>query len=336
MTSQSLLCGVDMVHLHTRDFKVKDSRELFLDKSTFPNQNIEELPVPFYDDKGAVYCRKAQVQNRKNQIPYFISIDRRGLSLQFNPSKARHAYNLNSDIYDIDLFSRQIAKDCQSIGLSFDLDNSKLNRIDLAKQDFTDRSINNYRSVFDFIQGKRMKQRGYENGYLVYNGESEACFYDKGIEQKNPLLVDFLRVESRFKTDKSIIKNLGINRYSDFLKTDCYVWNESYNDYLNKTIFDKYDDKLILNFDSEVAKLKFLKQGQGAVYKHRNLRGMISIIEMYGSMDFYYEVMAAAGFSTDGINKQKVKDIELLKLESKGSMISVSQLINELKQKFAA
>lgn len=337
MRSEPLLCGVDMIHLHTKDYRVKDSKQLFLDTCTKPNQIIQELSVPFYDDKGAVYCRKAQVQRGTRSIPYFLSINNNGLALQFNPSKARHPYNLNLDVNDIDQFLHEIEKDLKSIGITLDVNNSKLNRIDLAKQDFTDRSINNYRSAMDFMQGKRMKQRGYETGYLFFNGQSETCFYDKGEELKDSSIKGLLRVEPRFKTDTSIIKNLGINRYSDFLKTDCYSWNESYNDYLNKTIFNNYTDKLILDFDQELSKLLFLKNdGRNSINKYMSLHGIDAIIQFGGSLDFLYDLMKEAGYAEVTIKKQKKKDLNLLKLKSKGNLVNVFDLITELKQKFAA
>ena len=336
--STELLPGIDKIWLYTRDFEVNDKSVLDVNRDLKAGQKDEDLPLLFVDKKGEpMYGMKAKHIGKNQNLPYFASINKIGLSVQFNPSKIIHPYQLLTDVNLISSISDQIESELYDIGIKFNPSDCGISRMDLAKQDLMSRDLTSYRTAYEFMDGKRMKSKGYETGYLFENGNHEVCFYDKGIESKIKDAEGLLRVEPRFKDNDLIRKRLGYNTFADFLKSDANEWNEHYKKYLNEKIFRKSKQGYILDFNTELETLKSLKErGNNSVTDYLLIVGIDLILLQFGSMDFLFDLMKKAGYHRNYIRTTKTKIQSLMTSHSKGKIVSISTLINELQQKFAA
>lgn len=334
--SATLLPGVDKLHLFTQDFGILDSRVFGVGRSTMPGKEIEDLPIIMRDESGRIeHGNYAMFKGQK--IPYVVSVNKVGMIIQCNPSKIAHPYKLMDDVNQVKDVIKSIGEDMKESGIVTNITNSIISRVDLAKQDFMGRDLSNYRMAYEFLQGKRMKSKGYESGYLFHNGQQEACFYDKGIESGISSINGLLRSEGRFKNSRSVCKNLGVKTFLDFCKTDCNQWNENYNLYFNDSIFRKAGEGTFIDFNSEVERLKALKaSGRNAILEYMVSVGMDTILLKFGSIDCLFDLMKAAGFSKETIKKERGKMRERITKISKSKVVSVSLLISELKKKFAA
>ncbi len=336
MTTQ-LLPGIDKLHLFTQDFTILNSRVFGFGRTTKPGKDIHDLPVIMKDASGRIeHGNYGMFKGQK--IPYTVSVNSVGMVIQCNPSKIVHPYELMKSVDDVKNVVALIGSDMRDSGIKTDLSNTIMSRVDLAKQDFMVRSLDNYRMAYEFMKAKRMKQTGYDGtGYLWHNGGHEACFYDKGVESGIPDIKGLLRVEPRFTKARSVLSNLGLRTFSDLCKTDCYRWNESFNKYLNNRIFNVAGERTFIDFNSEVERLKDLKSsGRNAILKYLVSVGMDTILLRFGSIDGFFNLMKEAGFSKETIKKEKVKMRDMITQISKSKFVSVSVLINELRQKFAA
>lgn len=334
--SAILLPGVDKVWLSTRDFEVLDGSVLGFRRQTKQGQNEENLPTILIDEKGKEY-KGQQAEYRGEGLNFYLGINQKGLSLQYNPSKIIHQYNLLQDVKEIEGITNAINQELNDIGIKFNPSNAYLARLDLAKQDFLERDITNYIPVFSYLDGKRMKGQEYESGYTFQNGRHESCFYSKAEETGLIELKGMMRAENRWKDKELISKSLGYHRFLDFLKSDCIQWNCHYNRYLNDKIFRQSKQGLLFDFENEVNKLKYFKErGRNAVNNYLITTSLDSFIRSFGKIDFLWKVMSEAGFTRQQIHNEKKRIRELIKLTSKNKTVSIGTLINELQQKFAA
>lgn len=334
--SSILLPGVDMVCLSTRDFEVLDGSVMGFNKETKQGQKEENLPTILIDRNGIEY-RGQQLKYRGEGLNFFVGINDKGLKLQFNPSKNLHAYNLLTDVKVIQNMSEAISHELNDVGIKFNYLDCKLTRLDLAKQDFMERDLNDYLSVFSYLDGKRMKGQQYETGYTFSNTLHESCFYSKAEETGLPELKGMLRGENRWKKRELISKSLGYSIFADFLKSDSIQLNEHYNRYLNEKIFRQSKQGSLFDFDNEVSKLKYFKEkGRNALNNYLISTTLDSYIHLFGKIDHLWKVMSEAGFTRQQIHNEKKRIRELIKLTGKNKIVSIGTLINELQQKFAA
>lgn len=334
--STELLPGVDKIWLSTKDFSVKNGAALGFRKQTKPGQTEQDLPPIFIDESGNQY-RGQQAEYRGQNCDFYLGVNQKGLSLQFNPSKIIHKYNLLSDVNVVGEISKSIYQELNDVGINFNLNDTRVSRLDFAKQPFMDRHLSMYIPVFNHLEGKRMRGQEYDTGYTFMNGRHESCFYSKGAETGLSDLDRMLRGENRWKDSSLIGKSLGFNRYSDFLKSDAYEWNEHYNRYLLDKIFRKPKQGQLFDFNNEVSKLKYFKdKGQNALNNYLIVTSLDYLLENFGKLDILWSIMKEAGYSRQFINTEKKRMRELIKLTGKNKVVSIGTLINELIEKFAA
>lgn len=352
--SQDLDCpGIDKIDIYARSYTIRDTSIFGIESKKQPGQSIYDLPKIITDKSGKCeHGIKALYFGKK--LPFIIDVkptkdklDTR-LKLSFNPSKILHPYNLIQDTNEIKSVVSEIKKELKDVGIMFDVEGENISRLDPAKQPIMDRSLSTYRPVYDFMEGSRMKQRGYESGYLFISSEHQICFYSKSEELKNQTLDRMLRGEVRFLSSRSVRENTGISCLNDLYKTDCYEWNEFYKKHLNNRIFKYHlpeglDESKILDFDSEVKRLqRFMfnsdgKQKRGAILKWLVALHFDLILVGIYSTDFFFQIMKEAGFTSRHINNIKRDFSDMMQTSiNKGNLLSVSVLINELKEKFAA
>lgn len=353
--SQVLDCpGIDKIDVWSRSFSIKDTSIFSIESRKQPGQSLCDLPKIITDKSGKVEHGNKALYYGKN-VPFIIDVKQTKdklntrLKLSFNPSKILHPYNLVQSTSEIKDVVKSIKSELKSAGILFDFEGESISRIDPAKQPIMDRSLSTYRPVYDFIDGLRMRQRGYDgHGYLFQTKEHQICFYSKGEELKNPTLDRMLRGEIRFLSSRSVRENTGISCLNDLYKTDCYEWNEFYNKHLNKRIFryhlsDDVNESKVLDFDSEVERLqKYMFYEDGKKKRNGILKWLVALhfdlisVGIY-STDFFFDIMKKAGFTSRHINNVKRDFAEMMQTSvNKGNLVGVSVLINELKEKFAA
>lgn len=334
--------GIDKIVLTTRNFSIKDVSILGQNRNIPQGKTEEDLPVLGIDTgfghmemiraNGAYY-------NDVNGL-YNLSVNKTGAQVIFNPSKVLHPYNLVTDIREVKKVGEAITNALRQHGILLNLETCNVSRLDLAKQEVMTRSIRTYSSAFNFMQGKRMTSTGYENGYRFGNKQTEATFYDKGIESNLPI-ENLMRCEPKFKTTQAVQKRSGIKSYGDILHSDSGHLTDIYNRYLNNVLFDRnVSYQTTLNFEQEVDKLKYFRSimGRNAVMNYLICNSIDSLTMQFGSIEVLFEIMAKAGFKRNQIYKQRKQIYTIMQSADSGrvSEISIPQLINELQQKFAA
>lgn len=340
--SSLLLPGVDKIGLHTKDFVVSDGDTLYQNSIIPPGTSYLDLPILFVDERGRpIHKTKVWVDPKKTKVPYQLDINRNGLFISANPSKSIHPWNLNSDVDSVSEFIKSVHLDCRSLGIKFDLDSCDLKRVDLAKQDFMGRDLSMYGPAYDLMKGDRKKKILYPNGATWQNKQSEVCFYDKGIESNLKNIYGLLRAESRFKKTDQIVKFIGVRKWSEFIKTDCYFWDEAYRRHINSSVFSKYSgDLFILDFDSEVDRIRHIAEvnSRNIALNYLAVLGVERILSFPSGIDTFKDILLKADVvSTRQVNKI-ISDVRslILMIPKKVNHISVIELMNELKLKFVA
>lgn len=334
--------GIDKIVLTTRNFSIKDVSILGQNRNIPQGKTEEHLPVLGIDTGfGHMEMIRANgvYYNDVNGL-YNLSVNKTGAQVIFNPSKVLHPYNLVTDIREVKKVGEAITNALRQHGILLNLETCNVSRLDLAKQDVMTRGIRTYSSAFNFMQGKRMTSTGFENGYRFGNKQTEATFYDKGIESNLPI-ENLMRCEPKFKTTQAVQKRSGIKNYADILHSDTGHLTDIYNRYLNNVLFDRnVSYQTTLNFEQEVDKLKYFRSimGRNAVMNYLICNSIDSLTMQFGSIEVLFEIMAKAGFKRNQIYKQRKQIYTIMQTTNSGhaSEISIPQLINELQQKFAA
>lgn len=335
--SAGLIAGVDKIWLSTRDFQVRDGSLLGSTIKTKQGQKEADLPVILRDEQGKCFKGQQLEYRGQGKIDFYLGINQKGLSLQFNPSKVYHPYNLMNDVNDLSTINKQISDELNEVGIRLNTLDCNLSRLDLAKQDFMKRDLITYYPVFEFLDGKRMRGQSYQTGYTFMNGRHESCFYDKGEELKLQSIKGLFRAENRWKDTTLIRRSLGYSNFKDFLSSDCYEWTEHYNKYLDDKIFRKPKQGFIFDFDDQLSRLKYYKEkGRNAINNFLVETSLDSLLIYFGSINVLWTLMQEAGFSRQQIHNEKVRITEIIKSKSRGKSINVAILINEIRDKFAA
>lgn len=343
MSAAQLLPGVDKLVLYTNDFGV-DNYDLILRKNqtTGPGEDICDLPLLLTDSRGKILrATKAWAETKDRAMPYQVDFNRHGMIVAFNPSKALHPWMLNTDVDSVCEFMSAVHRDCKDLGIHFDLGSCRISRMDLAKQPLMDHNLAMYQPTYDIMGGSRKKKQMYPNGALWYTKESEFGIYDKAAESRISTIQGLLRGESRLKKADVVSKFMGINYVNDFVKTDAYVWNEAYNKHIKEMVFNKWQgDLFVIDLNQEVERLRQVaavtKKNIGITYL--SLHGVQHFINNCGGIDKLKQIIEESGVLKTRAKNEFIKHIEenLLPLVPKGDGVTVIELINELKLKFAA
>lgn len=338
--NSSLLPGVDKIWLQTRDFSITDSSILKQTKTLYPGKSESELPLSFVDKKGLrVLANRVEYKSKREDLPYHVSIDRRGFVLNYNPSKIMHPYNLETDVSIIENITDAICNDLESNGIGFSLADCKLARLDFAKQDCIDnKSIRNFIPAFQVMGCSRMKGVLYETGYTLQNTKHEICFYDKGIESGMSNLNGLIRAEVRYKKNDVISKSLGLDNYGRFIKSDSNQWNESYNNYLNAKVFKFSYQTDVFNYQTyrELFEYTLNKYGRNNAVLYFLASVSVSNTPNRLGVEDCISIIKDFGFVKGSVSKWRNLLNEMSNISIGDHKIGVNDLIQELKLKFAA
>lgn len=328
--------GIDKLVLTSKEFIIKDSAIIGINKNIAQGKKESDLPV-LYIDSGNGYKQIQANSIYFNQPEFYSSsVNKTGIQVVLNPSKILHPYKLAS-LFEVNEVLQAVEKDLSKNGILLNIDNTVISRIDLAKQKVMDRNNLAYAPAFQFMRGNKMKSVQFEFGYRWGNNSHENTIYDKSKESKLPES-NLLRNEVKFKKTGIVQRRSGIHSIKQLKDSSDDHLTTLYNDYLNEKLFTgAYSNQLTFDFDNEVQRLKALKNdGRNAVLKWIASQGINTLITQFGSIDSVFQIMKEAGFTKGAISKEKDKIEDLLKYSKGIQEISVSTLINELRETFAA
>jgi hypothetical protein len=344
--------GIDKLTLTGRDFSVIDAsnRQLAIDDRKKQGRQSDDLPYLLTDSTGRQIYAHAIYHNT---TALNVSINPKGLNISFNPNKIINPYEL-SEINSAG-FNDSIKitdEHLQKIGIKLNMQNLKLYRVDLAKQQEMKHEIFEYNPAFRLLSSKAtMKQRAYLETHTIGNTLHQACFYDKeqelsdaGIHSLMKGEKNFMRAEIRFLKTQSTQRNLHAETLADFRKLQAPDISDIYSLYMNKNIFNsaKISQQMQFQFHDEIEIYKYLKQ----LYPYQVVSKRLAITEIdeylikINGIAGFTEILKAAGYNRMQISREKKRMQELISLKAeidkKTNKISVASLLDELKLKFAA
>lgn len=74
---------------------------------------------------------------------------------------------------------KQVETQLAAVGIKTNVSTAQISRLDAFRNVVADEPFPCYQPVLALLKGVRMKQRGYENGFLWENTRQQVCFYDK-------------------------------------------------------------------------------------------------------------------------------------------------------------
>jgi hypothetical protein len=333
-----MLAGIDMVHLHTRDFKVMDRRHLTTNTAEGPNIQPQALYV---DSAGAVVMGKNSYHNGKWVR---VDIDNHGMRVSFNPSKILHPYNLLTDTAKIPDILRVAEKELSAVGVKANLLECGLSRLDLTKQDTMPQPVMVYSDAFKLLKGKRLASVQYPNGFVFRNGTMEVVFYDKGEELQDSSLYNFMRGEVKYKKGKVVRSETQLGSLSDLIEAGPEHLTSCYNSFLNRRVFSQQyvGEQLALDFTGEVQLLKILRgmSERGAIRRYFSLEGIEVKLRKLGGFEGLKRLLFEAGFVKSRVStvvREVEQELQMKAfLDSSREENTVTKMIAEVQMVFAA
>jgi hypothetical protein len=337
IVASAMLTGIDKIALTTKEFSV-EHKDLLLTKST---NGQGHQPIFLYNDKaGNEVWGNNSYHNSENLS---MSIGGFGMQILLNPSKLFHPFELLTDVSKLEEVKHIVEEDLKEVGVSLNLEDSKIFRLDLAKQATMKQPVLMYSEAFRTVKAKRLTGRTYPNGFYFSNKGTEICFYDKGLESKILGVNNFMRGEIRFRKGEIVAKNVGVNTFGELLKTDANYLTACYNSSLQDRMFKvkKVLNKGLVDFSQEEQFIQFLQAQyprgwfkmwllmEGVEQKVLGLGGLEGVKQLLSQVEHRNNV----GRHLNEIN-------ELLQMKgvydaSKGSL-TVSSMVNEVQEVFAA
>ncbi len=243
---------------------------------------------------------------------------------------------------------KRAEKQLKDIGIQTDIETAHISRMDAFKNALVDEPYSCYVPLFGMAKASRMKKRGYENGYLLSNGQQELSFYDKiqkMVHDKLPidgLPKNALRAELRLLSSRKVRESLGFKNvrgmFAEFDRIQTL-----YHDTMKQQLF-KYcaaDSKCMVASQLE-AEWRFYQEQYDRnwldmAFKHR---GMKSFLDEIG-MDTMLQVLDR--LSDDKMKKSRMKaKLEETRFQSvsldfaPNSSRSIGELYRELEHKLLA
>ena len=342
--------GIDKISLHTKEFSVDSSHSLTIQPMAYtPNSEEEkEEPTLWRGQKGS----KAYL----NSDLYNLTINERGLSVAFNPSKILHSYSLTNDTHQIEELWDNIKGDVQNKGVLLAPDNElKVSRFDMAQNEQMNLPIAFYASLFKSLKGKRMNNREYPSSYYFTNKSRELNFYDKTEEVKGrtkmgqaPIEVPqrLMRAELRAKKRDTVGRIYRVNDLESILKVGDAYRVEKYKHTLQTQVFANGNNQeqlqlYALDYDKELRTLKALKEkhSRGSVDKYLGYKGLETLLEDFGNLENFRSLLLEGGYARE-YTYRVIKDLEeriqaLSFFQTVNQKENISKLYNEVYTKFA-
>jgi len=346
--------GIDKVKLFTKSFNVRQPELTGMQLISCPVDlatGKTDNRLLFGSETGQLYHGSRAIKNTKL---YNLTINSYGLTLQFNPSKPYHPYELVDDDQVFNQRFFNVVEDLEQSGISADWDIAQLTRVDVSRNVQLYNPVSAYTTVFPYFQMKRAKHtRQHPDGYGTGNDNWGVIMYDKGRETRlfhddehpgQPYHGnDLLRCELQFKRNRAISKHLAIGTVRDITRVGIDALGDAYRGHLNDNLFKGQDDlseQMSYAWHHELEVLKKLRDDspRTAINRHLFMLTYHLFEEKQITPELYGQVIQDAGFSRMTAHRT-VKKLQRLVLNHRkyyphGSQIS--NYIHELRMKLVA
>jgi len=342
------MVGIDKVLLTTSDYSLS-------------KKNNFDWSVQFSRSSGE---KKTKHWCNSQGINY--SINDKGLAVQFNPSKQKHPYHLHgldAVAETIDL----IQKDCKKQGLSFDSKNSRVSRLDFAKQDEMMHPFLVYAPVYRSLDAKYSPhKRDYGSTFLFGNRSRQTCIYDKKAEVLRSRRIKFpeqnlMRMETRFMGSRVLKSIAKTPKGFSFTAQDLLEWSDEsitahYTDHIKGRILtmnpDSFDAKELPSYQEQVEYMKNMyEKFRSKGWLNYWLNGLMLsddwLLNYFGDQKVIEQIMDDAGLTKEQKYRakkgfKKLWEIPLInsvkdRNSTKGRKgVQIRELYLELVEKFVA
>lgn len=358
--------GIDKLNITTREFIVPDANRLNIDYYGRKAGQAEIVQQPLFVTPDGEYIEGRKAHYNGNG--YGLNINPHGLSVVMSPAKVlspNKPFLLPTDAQQIDDAVRTIEGRIKAdTGILLSYDAANICRLDLARQIRMPRPIADYSPAFHTLRlkGSQKKQRTYGEQTFTYN-ESKSphqfSFYDKAVEYIASLPqkelpedlkrlsngTEYLRAELRLLKTDYIQKATNTNgNYERVLSAGFDGLNGIYDNYLHSKIFTGHHQTQ-MHFDMEQIRERFEYEMQKRTRETNRQKanvvnyviqglGATQIVEQIG-IDAFMSV-AEKYVSRTSLWRHRNKILLLATEYQPKNKISTIQLINELKQAFAA
>jgi hypothetical protein len=342
--------GIDKLEITTTDYQVNrwESSGLIL-RPSMVKAGIESEPDAFVlvDKFGK---RIVGEKVFLNHALFNITINQYGMRLTTNPSKPYHPINLVSDDKTLhERFENVVSTLKEEHGIIFNLDGSKLTRVDTAKNVELINPVSSYIPIFSTLRLPRSThQAQYPDGFQTGNNARTCILYNKGEEQKkdNPDIFDLYGnrlMRGEFQVKKAgIHTHLGLKVFQDLKNFGIQHLKDKYSDWMAKQIFSvrTIGETKFIPFGASIEMMLKFKElhPQSWEKKYRSLFGLDELITLHGGIDGYIQSVCEVAGHNNRKTPNKVRK-ELLQLQQLRTEIvenSFGSLYSELKRKFVA
>jgi hypothetical protein len=186
---------------------------------------------------------------------------------------------------------RSAEKHLAGIGIKTDIKTAQISRLDAFKNVVADEPYSCYQSVLSLLSGSRMKQRGYENGFLWENQQQQVCVYDKLRKMEHDkfstagLPDNSIRFEHRMLKSKKVRDALNFRSVADLLESYDSIAS-SYEQTMRKQLF-RYEpaevERIVLSqieADMRFFKGKYGRNSLSLYLKCYGLHSLLLLTEM--------------------------------------------------------
>jgi hypothetical protein len=234
-------------------------------------------------------------------------------------------------------------------GITFDLNGSKLTRVDIAKDVLLENPVATYKPVFSSLHMPRSKQdKNYSEGHQTGNKSRTCIFYNKGLERRdeNPELFalygnKLMRSEQQFKK-QGISTYLGLNVFEDLKNYGIQHLKDKFSHTMEKDIFKlkTLGDTSYISFDITVEIVRLIREKHPRTWTSKiiALVGGDHFFETPGSDEQILNVVKEVVGPGNRVTPKKFRDEldEIRYFRSRNIKNSFGYLYEELKRKFVA
>jgi hypothetical protein len=210
----------------------------------------------------------------------------------------------------------------KDVGIKTNIETAKISRLDVFKNVVADEPFSCYQPVLALLSGTRMKQRGYENGFLWENTRQEVCVYDKLQKMHHDRLPvvglpgNSIRFEHRMKQAQKVRDTLSFSNvrelFEDYSRIDAV-----YRETMKKQLFKYSVPEVEVMFASELkTRLRFYQEHYGARWFQKFLMefGLQSLLQKM-SMETVIDAVDEVG--ENKMKKSRIKrDLQQMRFAS--------------------
>jgi hypothetical protein len=230
-------------------------------------------------------------------------------------------------------------------GIKTNIETAQIARLDAFKNAVMSEPVSCFQPVLSLLKGSRMKQRGYEEGFLWENGRQQICFYDKLRKMRHDKLpvaglpANVLRGELRFLKSNKVRDALSMKSVRDLVENYEEV-RRVYQDTMSKQLFRVSTTGSTVMVESALKEeMAFFQERYGrewldAYFRTFGLHCLLqkaSIETVVGVVDELTENRMAKSRMKNKLSKLRF-DAEAL-YPATGSKRTVGELYDELREK---